>query len=123
MQQGARLYECRGPATSTTEGTGPPPRKGLQNLGAQVWGTTSTNGPVTSQPIPYRGFTEPLPEALSDIGYKRHQAYWSTARRWRQKSRAQADTSLEAAPPRRSGSLIKDGSSLFKRCFERRDPR
>ena len=36
-RQAVRLW---GPA-ATTEGTGPP-RKGLQNLGALVWGTTST---------------------------------------------------------------------------------
>ena len=47
-----------------SEGTGPP-RAYAENLGAQeVWGTTSTNGPVRPQPIPCRRLTEPLPEAF-----------------------------------------------------------
>src|SRR5215212_2475216 len=33
--------------------------KGSENLGAQVWGTTSTNEPVRPQPIAHRGLTEP----------------------------------------------------------------
>jgi hypothetical protein len=37
-----------------------------ENLGAQE-GTTSTNRPVTPQPILHRGLTEALPEALQKI--------------------------------------------------------
>ena len=65
---GRQAVQLRGPAISVKA----PARLGnlAENLGAQVWGTTSTNGPVRPQPIPRRELAEPLPEALSDLGSK-----------------------------------------------------
>jgi len=49
---------ARSPAPKEAPG---PPRKGLENLATLQGQRKSRNGPVTPQPIPHRGITEPLP--------------------------------------------------------------
>src|SRR5215204_4408738 len=95
--RGCPLTSSGARSKHTQRHTGPPPGKGVRNLDARGGHFKHKNGPVRPQPILHRGLTESLPEALSDIGYKRLQAHWPTDK-IAAHSRAQADTSLEAAP-------------------------
>jgi len=51
---GRQAVRVRGLATPTLKVPARLLGKLVENLGAQVWGTTSTNGPVRPQPIPCR---------------------------------------------------------------------
>jgi hypothetical protein len=57
---GRQAVRVRGLATPTLKVPARLLGKLVENLGAQVWGTTSTNGPVRPQPIPCRGTREHL---------------------------------------------------------------
>jgi len=55
LRKASCIYYLKAPARLGME---------LENLGTLHGQRKSRNGPVTSQPIPHTGITEPLPEAL-----------------------------------------------------------
>src|SRR5215208_151579 len=64
---GRQAVRVRGLATPTLKVPARLLGKLVENLGAQVWGTTSTNGPVRPQPIPCRVRQQGLQPAA--LGY------------------------------------------------------